>query len=186
MPTARPAIASISVNVPSASAPTLPFTPAQAPTTFKGYAQRFAEALLLQINGIIGKIDITFGLMESRFVTVEDDVETAQSRADEAHNRLDSLSIPSTAGLASESYVDGKETELQSQIDDIRSNTDASALDSLSELVTAFQEADGDLQQSITSALGTHTSELASERTRIDHLEQVVANLYQSFASGGQ
>lgn len=49
------------------------------------------------------------------------------------------------------------------RIDNILSNTDASTLDSLSEIVTAFQTADGDLSAAITQALGTHTSELAVE-----------------------
>ena len=49
---------------------------------------------------------------------------------------------------------------LQAQINDILSNTDPVALDSLSEIVAAFQSADNDLNAAITAALGTHTSEL--------------------------
>jgi hypothetical protein len=41
--------------------------------------------------------------------------------------------------------------DLQSQIDFIASNTDPEALDSLTEIVEAFQEADGDLNQAITN-----------------------------------
>lgn len=52
------------------------------------------------------------------------------------------------------------DTALQNQINDIISNVDPSALDSLSEIVTAFQAADSDLSAAITAALGTHTSEL--------------------------
>jgi hypothetical protein len=55
------------------------------------------------------------------------------------------------------------DVSLQNQINDILSNVDPSALDSLSEIVGAFQAADSDLQAAITSALGTHTSELATE-----------------------
>jgi hypothetical protein len=55
------------------------------------------------------------------------------------------------------------DASLQSQINDIISNVDPLALDSLSEIVTAFQEADSDLSTAITNVLGTHTSELASE-----------------------
>jgi len=55
------------------------------------------------------------------------------------------------------------DASLQSQINDIVSNVDPLALDSLSEIVTAFQEADSDLNEAITSVLGTHTSGLAGE-----------------------
>jgi len=55
------------------------------------------------------------------------------------------------------------DASLQSQINDIISNVDPLALDSLSEIVTAFQDADSDLNDAITAVLGTHTSELASE-----------------------
>lgn len=52
---------------------------------------------------------------------------------------------------------------LQSQINDILSNVDPAALDSLSEIVAAFTAADSDLSDAITSVLGTHTSELNTE-----------------------
>jgi hypothetical protein len=54
---------------------------------------------------------------------------------------------------------------LGDRIDDVLSNVDPAALDSLTELVTAFEAADSDLSAAITAALGTHTSELATERT---------------------
>lgn len=61
------------------------------------------------------------------------------------------------------------DASLQSQINDILSNSDPAALDSLSEIVAAFQAADSDLSDAITAALGTHTSELAVEtQARID------------------
>ena len=55
------------------------------------------------------------------------------------------------------------ELGLSNQIADIISNVDPAALDSLTEVVGAFQAADGDLSAAITAALGTHTSELAKE-----------------------
>jgi len=60
------------------------------------------------------------------------------------------------------------DTALQNQINDIISNTDAAALDSLSEIVAAFQSADSDLSQAITDALGTHTNELNAYKTSND------------------
>ena len=57
------------------------------------------------------------------------------------------------------------DTALGARIDSILTNTDAEALNSLTEIVTAFQSADGNLSQAITTALSTHTSELATETT---------------------
>jgi hypothetical protein len=59
------------------------------------------------------------------------------------------------------------EVALGVRIDEVISNTDPAALDSLSELVTAFQNADSSLSDSITATLGTHTSELSSVITAV-------------------
>jgi hypothetical protein len=65
---------------------------------------------------------------------------------------------------------------LQSQIDDILSNTDPAALDSLSELVAAYEAADANLSAAITAALGTHTSELAAEEAARIAADGVLTN----------
>ena len=62
----------------------------------------------------------------------------------------------------------GIESGLQSQISDILSNTDASALDSLTEIVTAFQGADGNLNSAITALAASHTSELTALAADVD------------------
>ena len=64
---------------------------------------------------------------------------------------------------ANQAASDAAELSLSNQIADIISNVDAAALDSLTEVVGAFQAADGDLSAAITAALGTHTSELGKE-----------------------
>ena len=64
---------------------------------------------------------------------------------------------------ANQVAYEAADTALSNQIADIISNVDPAALDSLTEIVTAFQTADGDLTTSITDVLGTHTSELNAE-----------------------
>jgi predicted nucleic acid-binding Zn-ribbon protein len=67
-------------------------------------------------------------------------------------------------------------SELSSRVDAIVSNTDAAALDSLSEIVTAFQGADSDLNGAIT-ALGTSaTSAIGAEQTRAEAAEAALAS----------
>jgi len=56
-----------------------------------------------------------------------------------------------TAITAEKNRAEGVEAGLQSQIDFITSNTDAAAIDSLTEVVNAFQNADGNLENSITN-----------------------------------
>ncbi len=73
--------------------------------------------------------------------------------AQEIADRTAAVSAEETARIAGDAG-------LQAQINDILSNTDPAALDSLSEIVAAFQSADSDLNDAITAALGTHTSEL--------------------------
>ena len=51
---------------------------------------------------------------------------------------------------------------LGSRIDDVLENVDPAALDSLTEIITEMQSISGSLSDSIISALGTHTSELAA------------------------
>ena len=67
--------------------------------------------------------------------------------------------------LTNKDYVDAANQELQSQIDSIISNIDPAALDSLTEIVKAFQDADID----ITTAISTLTTSLSNEQqARID------------------
>jgi hypothetical protein len=67
-------------------------------------------------------------------------------------------------------------SDLSSRVDAIVSNTDVAALDSLSEVVTAFQQADSDLNGAI-SALGTSaTSALGAEVTRAQAAEAELAS----------
>jgi hypothetical protein len=85
--------------------------------------------------------------------------QSARIAADSAEQ---SARIAADAGLQSQmdaevSARSAADTNLQNQINNILSNTDPAALDSLSEIVTAFQNADSNLNNTITS-LGTSAS----------------------------
>ena len=98
-------------------------------------------------------------------------VEKNRAEAQEALIRSEFAAADVVVENNMKSYTDGEvslektarengDAALQAQINDILSNTDPAALDSLTEIVAAFQAADSNLQTSITNVLGTHTSEL--------------------------
>ena len=66
--------------------------------------------------------------------------------------------------------------DLQSQIDFITNNTDPAAIDSLTEIVAAFQSADGDINGAITALASTATSGLSTEVARAESAELVLTN----------
>jgi hypothetical protein len=72
--------------------------------------------------------------------------------------------------------AEAAESALGSRIDSVISNTDPAALDSLTEVVTAFQSADSNMSNAIT-ALGTSASSaLAAEVTRADSAESLITS----------
>jgi hypothetical protein len=73
--------------------------------------------------------------------------------------------------------IDGDQS-LQNQIDFITNNTDPAAIDSLTEVVAAFQEADNDLNSAITNLSNAATSGLSAEISdRIAGDEALTADL---------
>ena len=132
-------------------------TRAAADTTLQGnidteVADRTAADSTLQSN-----IDAEASARDAADVVLQGNIDTEAADRAAADTTLQS-NIDAEASARSSA-----DTALQNQINDILSNTDPAALDSLSEIVSAFQAADGDLQDAITAALGTHTSELATE-----------------------
>ncbi len=106
-------------------------------------------------------VETAKGTVEAALAAEQTAREAAVSAEQSAREQADSTlqgNIDSEA-----SARESGDASLQSQINDILSNVDPAALDSLSEIVGAFQAADNDLQAAITSVLGTHTSELATE-----------------------
>ena len=60
------------------------------------------------------------------------------------------------------STVDSEVSDLQTQINNILSNVDPAALDSLTEIVSAFQDADSNLNNAITNLSNSATTNLAA------------------------
>ena len=87
----------------------------------------------------------------------------------EANTRLIADTLETTnRNIAISNEVSVRQTEnavINVRIDNILNNTDASALDSLSELVTAFQNADSNLTTSINNLSSTAASNLNAEIT---------------------
>ena len=54
------------------------------------------------------------------------------------------------------------EAVLSGRVDDVLSNVDAEAIDSFTELIAAFEAADGEIEQSVADLLATHNSEMAA------------------------
>jgi hypothetical protein len=125
----------------------------------------------------IGQVYTDFNANDALLTTIIND-EVARATAEEAsirsdfaaadaslQSQIDTLSGSSGSSLASlEAAIDAEEAAriaadaaLQSQIDNVLSNVDGSALDSLTEIVSAFQAADASLNGAIT-ALSTGLS----------------------------
>lgn len=75
--------------------------------------------------------------------------------------RLDVLE----ADPVTKSYVDGEVSDLQTQINNVLSNIDPAALDSLTEIVSAFQGADSNILDAINALSTSSSSALAAEQS---------------------
>jgi len=88
-----------------------------------------------------------------------------------ADSALDSRISVLESDPTTKTYVDGQISGVQSQIDNIVSNVDPGALDSLTEVVTAFQAADASLNGAITALASSASSGLAAEVSRAEAAE---------------
>ena len=91
------------------------------------------------------------------------DAEEARATAAEAVNAT-SITTEVAARIAGDS-------SLQSQIDFITDNTDSASLDSLTEIVAAFQSADSDM----SALVGSNTTAISTEKARAEAAEAVNA-----------
>ena len=73
--------------------------------------------------------------------------------------------------VAAKAHADAGDASLQSQIDNILSNTDSAALDSLSEIVSAFQSADGTL----TGLVSSNAADINSLQADVSGLQAINA-----------
>jgi hypothetical protein len=89
----------------------------------------------------------------------------AQTYANTASQSAASLAVIEARSLVADEVADraAAVTAVNNRVDDIISNTDSQALDSLTEIVAAFQEADGNMNNAITALSSGATAALATE-----------------------
>lgn len=104
------------------------------------------------------------------------DVNAEQSRAEAAELALDGRLDVLEADPTTKTYVDGQVSTLQGEINNIISNVDPAALDSLTEIVAAFQTADGDLLAAINALSTGSSSALNAEIARATAAEAAIAS----------
>jgi len=91
------------------------------------------------------------------------DITAEETRALAAEAGLDAdIVAERTRAMAAESGLTSDIASLNTRVDNVLSNVDATALNSLAEIVTAFQAADGDINNAITSLAGAASTNLAS------------------------
>ena len=98
--------------------------------------------------------------LESRATAIESDITAIESAATTLSGRV----TTAEGGLSSEiTRATAAESALGTRIDNVLANTTAGSLDSLTEVVTAFQAADSSLNGAITSLATSASSGLAAE-----------------------
>lgn len=113
--------------------------------------QTNVSSLQTQVTGNTNSISTINTLLETVDTTLE------------SHNtRLNTLE----ADPVTKSYVDSKDLIINNRIDFIISNTDSAALDSLAEIVSAFQTADNNINNAITTLANTAATNLQAEIDR--------------------
>ena len=100
------------------------------------------------------------------------DVDAEQERAEAAELSLDT-DLSSEISRAIEA-----ESSLNTKVEFVISNTDGAAIDSLTEIVTAFQTADGDMNNAITLLSGSASAATSTEASiRLAADDSIAANL---------
>lgn len=138
-------------------------------TALSGYVTS-NNAEIVRVEGLVSAEATAARAAEATNATAISDEATAARAAEAAvQAALDAYKVSNDAAVAAEALARGNaDTALGGRIDDVLSNLDPAALDSLTEIVAAMNSGDSDLQAAITTALGTHTSELAAAETRLD------------------
>jgi hypothetical protein len=107
------------------------------------------------ISGEIMRATGVEGGINSRLVIAESEIDTLQFDLDAAEAAISAEVMRAT----------GVEGSLQSQINNVLSNLDGAALDSLTEVVSAFQAADSTLNGAITSLASSASTSLSTEQS---------------------
>lgn len=96
---------------------------------------------------------------------LQDQIDSLSSNVSTNVSSLDGRIDALEADPVTKTYVDGSVTTLQGQINFITANTDPAMLDSLTEVVTAFQQADSDLQNAISILTFGVSNQITVEQT---------------------
>jgi len=125
---------------------------------------------------IQGDFISTMGLTTDNLYSLNGDYIIVNNDLDFGTTKLPiNLPAPTEGGDATnKTYVDAADASLQSQIDFITNNVDPAAIDSLTEVVAAFQSADGDLNSAITNLANAATTDLSAEIARAESAEAVL------------
>jgi len=125
-----------------------------------GYAQDIRGDLDQEIVDRAAAVSSEASARQSADSSLQSSLSSEISRAQSAESTEQAARIAGDASTlqSSKDYTDGK-------ISLVMSNLDTEALDSLVEVVTAFQNADGNLNQSITDLAATASSALATEES---------------------
>ena len=128
-------------------------------------AARVADVDAEEVRAIAAEAKLTSDLSSetARAIAAEDLLTSDLS--DEVANRIDAVSTEEAARIAGDEY-------LQSQMDNVISNIDPDALDSLTEIVAAFQTADGDINNAITVLAESASNGLNAEVARATGAEE--------------
>jgi predicted nucleic acid-binding Zn-ribbon protein len=122
-----------------------------------------------QVNNLQSQIDAEVVRATAAEGVLTTNLSGEVTRASDAEAALGVLITTNATAISDEaSRAQGVEGSLQTQIDFITSNTDSAALDSLTEIVAAFQSADGSLAGLVAqnqTDIATNASGLAQEIT---------------------
>lgn len=101
----------------------------------------------------------------SRAVAAEGSLQTQISQEASSRESLASRVVSLESDSVTKTYVDGEVSDIQLQINALLSNVDPAALDSFTEVVSAFQLADDNLDGAITTLATELTNSLNAEVT---------------------
>lgn len=103
--------------------------------------------------------------------SVTSEASTARAAESALSGRISTLEADPTT----KTYVDGKVDLLQGEISNIISNVDPASLDSLTEIVAAFQSADGNLLTAINNLGSSSGSAIGVEQARAEAAEAAIS-----------
>ena len=126
-------------------------------------AQAAEGALGLRIDDVVADILTEKNRAEAAEGNLSDDINAEETRALAAEDGLsDDIAAEETRAKAAEQALAADITSLNTRVDNVLSNVDATALNSLAEIVSAFQAADNDINGAISQLAGAATTSLAS------------------------